>query len=178
MLLFGVSASILLFFSWVNMLSAVNWYRYSSTRPGTHFMVVAEASTLQTAVAFFAGDTHFSFCRVHSSSIRMCVYATSFVPGTRYWYILPVVCNTPRHMNRIITGHLLGGVRAINYESITSKEVFCRMKYYIISRFQIKQSHTAVNYVKLQVTKSQIPKPLQPHDGNGRTTTLLHLLET
>ena len=61
MLLFGVSVSILLFFSWVNMLSAVNWYRYSSTRPGTHFMVVAEASTLQTAVAFFAGDTHFSF---------------------------------------------------------------------------------------------------------------------
>ena len=85
MLLFGVSASILLFFSWVNMLSAVNWYRYySSTRPGTHFMVVAEASTLQTAVAFFAGDTHFSFCRVHSGSIRMCVYATSFVPGIFY----------------------------------------------------------------------------------------------
>ena len=27
----------------------------------------------------------------------------------RTWYILPVVCNTPRHMNRIITGHLLGG---------------------------------------------------------------------
>ena len=84
MLLFGVSASILLFFSWVNMLSAVNWYRFSSTRPGTHFMVVAEASTLQTAVAFFAGDTHFSFCRVHSSSMRMCVYATSFVPGIFY----------------------------------------------------------------------------------------------
>ena len=69
------------------MLSAVNWYRYSSTRPGTHFMVVAEASTLQTAVvAFFAGDTHFSFCRVHSSSIRMCVYATSFVPGIFYLF--------------------------------------------------------------------------------------------
>ena len=84
MLVFGVSASVLLFFSWVNMLSAVNWYSYSSTRPGTHFMVVSEASTLQTAVAFFAGDTHFSFCRVHSSSIRMCVYATSFVPGIFY----------------------------------------------------------------------------------------------
>ena len=82
------------FLSWVNMLSAVNWYRYSSTRPGTHFMVVAEASTLQTAVSFFAGDTHFSFCRVHSSSIRMCVCHV-----LRTWYILPVVCKTPRHMN-------------------------------------------------------------------------------
>ena len=47
-------------------------------------MVVAEAYTLQTAVAFFVGDTHFSFCRVHSSCIRMCVYATSFVPGIFY----------------------------------------------------------------------------------------------
>ena len=132
-LLFGVSASILLFFSWVNMLSAVNWYRHSSTRPGTHFMVVVEASTLQTAVAFFAGDTHFSFCRVHSSSIRMCVYATSFVPGIFY-----LLCAHEPHNNWTF----VGGVRAIKYESITSKEVFCRMKYYIISRFQIKQSHT------------------------------------
>ena len=74
------------------MLSAVNWYRYSSTRPGTHFMVVAEASTLQTAVAFFAGDTHFSFCRVHSSSIRMCVYATSFVPGIFYQCVCVLLC--------------------------------------------------------------------------------------
>ena len=28
------------FFSWVNMLSAVNGYRYSSTRPGTHCFTV------------------------------------------------------------------------------------------------------------------------------------------